>query len=51
MPDCDSVNQATLPGVFFYDGCAFWREGWYPFPLRRPCAEVQNRQMTTPVSP
>ena len=55
MPGCDSVNQAdqaTFPEVFFYGGYSFLlRQGWYPFFLRRPCAEVQNRQLIPPVSP
>jgi len=52
MPDCDFVTQATLPGALFYGASSFlMRQGWYPFFLRRPCAEDQNRQLIPPVSP
>ena len=51
LPNCDSVNQATLPGVLFLWWVFVIETEMDPFLLRRPCSEVQNRQLIPPVSP
>jgi hypothetical protein len=57
MQDCDPVKQATVPEYSYLLWFIWWvffietGKGWYPFALRRPCAEDQNRQLIPPVSP